>query len=60
MPQGGSPAWATGSSSRSTNVDVAGSNVVDAQVKSLRRKLGPRAGAIKTVRGLGYRFVASA
>lgn len=40
--------------------DDRGSNVVDAQVKSLRRKLGERAGVIETVRGLGYRFVASA
>ena len=29
-------------------------------VKSLRRKLGDRASSIETVRGLGYRFVASA
>jgi DNA-binding response OmpR family regulator len=28
-------------------------------VKSLRRKLGVRATAIETVRGVGYRFVAS-
>ena len=40
--------------------DDRGSNIVDAQVKSLRHKLGERAGAIETVRGLGYRFVASA
>jgi hypothetical protein len=40
--------------------DDRGSNVVDAQVKSLRRKLGDRAGVIETVRGLGYRFVATA
>jgi DNA-binding response OmpR family regulator len=39
--------------------DDSGSNVVDAQVKSLRHKLGDRAGVIETVRGLGYRFVAS-
>ena len=31
-----------------------GSNVVDAVVASLRRKLGARAGAIETVRGFGY------
>ena len=37
-----------------------GSNVIEALVKSLRRKLGDRAAAIETVRGLGYRFVASA
>jgi len=36
--------------------DDRGSNVVDAQVKSLRRKLGEQADAIETVRGLGYRF----
>jgi len=40
--------------------DDRGSNVVDAQVKSLRRKLGERAGVIETIRGLGYRFVATA
>ena len=34
-----------------------GSNVIEALVKSLRRKLGDRAGAIETVRGIGYRFV---
>ena len=37
-----------------------GSNVIEALVKSLRRKLGDRAPAIETVRGLGYRFVPSA
>lgn len=37
-----------------------GSNVIDAQVKSLRRKLGERASVIETVRGLGYRLVATA
>ena len=37
-----------------------GSNVIEALVKSLRRKLGDRATAIETVRGLGYRFVAPA
>jgi hypothetical protein len=37
-----------------------GSNVIEALVKSLRRKLGDRAAAIETVRGLGYRYVASA
>lgn len=31
-----------------------GSNVVDAVVASLRRKLGGRSGAIETVRGFGY------
>jgi len=33
-----------------------GSNVVDAVVKSLRRKLGPRGSAIATATGHGYRF----
>ena len=36
-----------------------GSNVIEALVKSLRRKLGNRSEAIQTVRGLGYRFVAA-
>ena len=34
-----------------------GSNVIEALVKSLRRKLGDRATSIETVRSLGYRFV---
>lgn len=33
-----------------------GSNVIEANVRSLRRKLGDRASSIETVRGLGYRF----
>jgi DNA-binding response OmpR family regulator len=33
-----------------------GSNVVDAVVKSLRRKLGSLGGALETVIGHGYRF----
>ncbi len=33
-----------------------GSNVIEANVRSLRRKLGDRAATIETVRGLGYRF----
>ena len=33
-----------------------GSNVVDVAVSGLRRKLGPRAGALETVRGVGYRL----
>ena len=33
-----------------------GSNVVDAVVKSLRKKLGAHGGAIATVTGHGYRF----
>ena len=36
-----------------------GSNVIEALVKSLRRKLADRAAAIETVRGVGYRFVSS-
>ncbi|MBI3745114.1 MAG: winged helix-turn-helix domain-containing protein [Chloroflexi bacterium] len=35
-----------------------GSNVLEANVKSLRRKLGDRATSIETIRGLGYRFTA--
>ena len=38
--------------------DVGGSNVIEANVRSLRRKLGDHAGSIETVRGLGYRFSA--
>lgn len=33
-----------------------GSNVVDAAVRSLRKKLGAHAGAIETIKGFGYRF----
>ena len=33
-----------------------GSNVVEAVIRSLRKKLGDRAPAIETVRGLGYRL----
>ena len=36
--------------------DPAGSNVVDAVIRSLRRKLEPTGDAIETVRGLGYRI----
>jgi DNA-binding response OmpR family regulator len=36
-----------------------GSNVIEANVRSLRRKLGDHAAAIETVRGLGYRFGAA-
>jgi hypothetical protein len=32
-----------------------GSNVVDSVIRSLRKKLGPHASAIETVRGYGYR-----
>jgi class 3 adenylate cyclase len=32
------------------------SNVVDAVIRSLRKKLGPRAATIDTVSGVGYRF----
>ena len=38
--------------------DAGGSNVIEANVRSLRRKLGDRAASIETVRGLGYRFSA--
>ena len=34
-----------------------GSNVIESIIRSLRRKLGDRAAAIETVRGMGYRFV---
>lgn len=37
-----------------------GSNVVDAVIASLRRKLGGSSGAIETVRGFGYLYRASA
>jgi DNA-binding response OmpR family regulator len=33
-----------------------GSNVVDAVVRTLRKKLGAYAGSVETVRGHGYRF----
>jgi DNA-binding response OmpR family regulator len=33
-----------------------GSNVVEVAVSGLRRKLGDRAGALQTVRGVGYRL----
>jgi DNA-binding response OmpR family regulator len=33
-----------------------GSNVVDAVVHTLRKKLGARASMIETVRGVGYRL----
>ena len=33
-----------------------GSNVVDVAVSGLRRKLGSSAGALETVRGVGYRL----
>jgi Transcriptional regulatory protein, C terminal len=33
-----------------------GSNVVDVAISGLRRKLGDQAGALQTVRGVGYRF----
>jgi MoxR-like ATPase len=36
--------------------DAATSNVVEAVVRSLRRKLGRHAPAVETVRGVGYRF----
>lgn len=37
-----------------------GSNVIEANVRSLRKKLGDRAASIETVRGLGYRFAGPA
>ena len=37
--------------------DPGGSNVIEAQVKAIRHKLGDRAAAIETVRGIGYRFI---
>ena len=36
--------------------DAATSNVVEAVIRSLRRKLGRHAAALETVRGVGYRF----
>jgi len=39
--------------------DASGSNVIEANVRSLRRKLGDRASSIETVRGMGYRFSAA-
>jgi hypothetical protein len=36
--------------------DTGGSNVIEANVRSIRRKLGDHARSIETVRGLGYRF----
>ena len=40
------------------DVDTA-SNVLEAVVKSLRKKLGDRSDMIETVRGVGYRFIRS-
>lgn len=37
-------------------MEFVGSNVVDAAVRSVRKKLGAHAGAIETVKGFGYRF----
>lgn len=34
---------------------VVGSNVVDSVIRALRKKLGPQASSIETVRGFGYR-----
>jgi hypothetical protein len=39
--------------------DAATSNVIEAVVRTLRRKLGRHATAIETVRGVGYRFRAT-
>lgn len=36
-----------------------GSNVIEVAVRSIRRKLGERSASIETVRGIGYRFIAS-
>lgn len=36
--------------------DAGGSNVIEANVWSLRKKLGDRASSIETIRGIGYRF----
>jgi hypothetical protein len=36
--------------------DAATSNVIEAVIRSLRRKLGRHAAALETVRGVGYRF----
>jgi hypothetical protein len=36
-----------------------GSNVLDVVVLALRKKLGPQAGSVVTVRGIGYRFDSS-
>ena len=36
--------------------DAGGSNVIEANVWSLRKKLGDHASCIETIRGLGYRF----
>lgn len=33
-----------------------GSNVVDAKIRSIRKKLGDNSSMIETVSGLGYRF----
>ena len=38
------------------NTPFAGSNKVEAVVRSLRKKLGPFAASIETVTGHGYRF----
>jgi DNA-binding response OmpR family regulator len=35
---------------------VVGSNVVDAAIRCLRKKLGAHASAIETIKGFGYRF----
>jgi hypothetical protein len=40
--------------------DPGGSNVIEALVRSLRRKLGDRASVIQTVRGIGYRLTEGA
>ena len=39
--------------------DAGGSNVIEANIRSLRRKLGSHASSIETVRGIGYRVSAA-
>ena len=55
--------WSSGrrccATSGATTTPAAATSI-EALVKSLRRKLGDRAASIETVRGLGYRFVATA
>jgi hypothetical protein len=39
--------------------DDEGSNVIEAVVRSIRKKLGDRADMVETIRGIGYRFAAA-
>jgi DNA-binding response OmpR family regulator len=41
---------------RSSSTAARDSNIVDVHVSRIREKLGPRAGVIETVRGIGYRL----